>query len=152
MNTSDSSTIPPDLPQVTLYCDGAAIPNPGNTGVGVVLLFGDHRKEISRTIGQGSNNSSEIMACVVGLNALKVPCAVTLVSDSQYVVRTMTGEYSHKTNLALWALLDAAAARHVVEWQWTRGHVGQPENERANALAEQAARRRDAPLFEGVEP
>lgn len=139
-----------EKPQVIIYIDGAAQPNPGNTGVGVVLLFGEHRRELSKPLGHGTNNTAEIMAAVEGLKALKQPCCVVLYSDSQYLVRTMKKEFKRSTNLALWALLDDAAKPHEVTWTWVRGHNGDANNECANDLAEQAARRQDVPLFEGV--
>lgn len=135
-------------PSVTLYCDGAAQPNPGNIGIGIVLRFGEHRREISKSMGHGTNNMAEILAAIEGLKALKQPCRVTLYSDSQYLIRTMNREYQRGTNLALWALLDDAAKRHEIEWHWVRGHNGDANNERVNTLAETAARRKDVPLFE----
>ncbi len=136
------------LPAVTIYCDGACQPNPGNGGIGIVLLFGQNRKEISKHVGKQTNNSAEMLAAIEGLKALKYPCAVTIYSDSDYLVRTMTGEFSRGKNMALWHLLDAAAEQHVVEWRWVRGHNGDLNNERANVLAQQAAARTDVPLFE----
>ncbi len=152
--TSDNST-PQDenlqaLPEVLIYVDGAAIPNPGNTGIGIVLLFGEHKREISKSTGRGTNNSSEILAAVEALKALKQPCSVTLYSDSQYLIRTMRGEVKRGANMALWHLLDAEAARHTIDWQWGRGHIGNRWNERADILANQAAQRTDAPLFDGI--
>lgn len=150
--TSSPESDNSELPHVTLFCDGAAQPNPGNTGIGVVLLFGEkHRKEFSKTLGYGTNNSAEIMAAVEGLKALKQSCHVALFSDSKYLIETMNGSYRRSTNLALWVLLDVAAERHEIEWKWLRGHSGDPNNERANTLAETAAARQDVPLFEGVD-
>lgn len=137
-----------DIPEVIMYVDGSCIPNPGNGGVGVVLLFGAHRKELSINVGHVSNNAAEILAAVEGLKALKQPCRVTITSDSQYLISTMNGAFSRGANLALWALLDSFADKHQVTWEWTRSHVGDPNNEKAHMLAEQAARRTDVPLFE----
>lgn len=150
MNSNVQGKVMNEKPEVTIYCDGAAQPNPGNTGIGVVLLFGEHKREFSKSTGRGTNNSAEILAAIEGLKALKQACRVTLYSDSQYVISTMNGDFQRKTNLALWPLLDAAAERHTVEWKWLRGHNGDANNERANDLAERAARRKDVPLFEGV--
>lgn len=132
-----------DLPQVQIYCDGAAQPNPGAAGVGVVLICGEHRRELCEPIGRASNNGAEIMAAVTALRALKKPCSVTVYSDSQYLVRTMNHEFQRGSNHALWILLDQAAAPHTVTWTWVRGHNGDPNNERANTLAEQAVRLND---------
>lgn len=138
-----------DLPEVVIHVDGAAIPNPGNAGAGVVLIYGEHRREISEPLGHGlTNNAAEILAAVTGLKALKRPSKVTLWSDSQYLIETMNGKFRRGTNLALWYVLDQAAQPHVIVWKWQRGHIGIANNERAHDLAEQAARSMETqPLF-----
>jgi ribonuclease HI len=90
----------------------------------------------------------EMMAAIAGLEALKRPCRVRLYSDSQYLRdgitkwihgwkrrNWLTADKQPVKNVDLWQRLDAAAARHVVDWQWVRGHSGHPENERADAIA-----------------
>jgi RNase HI (EC 3.1.26.4) len=74
------------LKEVVLYTDGACIGNPGAGGYGVVLLYGSHRKELSGGFRLTTNNRMEIMAAIVGLRSLKERCAVTVYSDSQYLV------------------------------------------------------------------
>lgn len=133
-----------NLPEVTIYVDGSCHPNPGNAGIGAVLIFGEHRKELSEPIGRASNNGAEIMAALTALRALKQPCQVTVYSDSEYLVRTMKREYQRGANNALWILLDHAASAHVIEWKWVRGHNGDPHNERAHQLAEQAQRKNES--------
>jgi len=86
-----------------------------------------------------TNQRAEIFAAVRALTALKVPCKVRVVSDSQYLVKTMQGDYGRRSNLHLWEALDAAAEAHEVEWIWVRGHVGEKGNEIAHMLAESAA-------------
>ena len=76
--------------QMVIYTDGACLGNPGPGGYGVVLLHGQHRKEFSRGFRLTTNNRMEMLACIVGLQTLKQPCAVTLYSDSQYVINSMT--------------------------------------------------------------
>lgn len=132
-----------DLPNVTIYIDGSCFPNPGAAGIGAVLLYGERRKELSEPIGKATSNGAEIMAAVYALRALTKPCSVRIFSDSQYVVKTMLGDFQRGTNLALWILLDQAAAPHIVEWNWCRGHNGNPHNERAHVLAEQAMHKSD---------
>lgn len=128
------------LPEVTIFADGAAQPNPGPAGIGAILICGERRKELSKPIGKATNNAAEIMAAVEALRALTKPCNVTLYSDSRYVVSTMNREYQRGSNMALWILLDQAAEPHTVTWKWCKGHAGEPNNERANTLAEQAVR------------
>ena len=90
------------LPKVEIYCDGAAIPNPGAAGIGVILLFGTVKKEICEPIGRATNQAAEIQAATTALMALNRPCHVTIYSDSQYLIKTMNGEYSRKANIELW--------------------------------------------------
>lgn len=137
--TSTSST----LPTVEIYCDGCAIPNPGAAGVGVILLFGNHKKEISEPIGHATNQAAEIQAATTALMALNRPCHVTIYSDSKYLIETMNGNYRRKANIDLWNDLDFAAMKHEVEWKWIRGHNGNEHNERADKLALKAAQRNE---------
>lgn len=130
-----------EAPHVEIYVDGACDPNPGAGGIGVVLLFGQHRREISEPIGRVTNNAAELQAAITALMALKQSCNVTLYSDSRYLVSTMNGDYRKNTNLELWHDLEFAAIKHDVTWCWVRGHNGDPNNERAHILAEQAVRR-----------
>ncbi len=79
----------PNLKQVTIFTDGAAVPNPGAGGYGVVLRFGAHHKKLSGGFQRTTNNRMELMAVIVGLEALKERCKVTLHSDSQYIVEAV---------------------------------------------------------------
>lgn len=125
-------------PNVLIYCDGACVPNPGAMGIGVVLISGDHRREISEYIGLGTNQAAEIHAARRGLEVLRMPCNVTVISDSQYLVRTMNGDWKAKTNLEAWGALQTVANQHDVEWVWVKGHNGTADNERADQLANDA--------------
>jgi ribonuclease HI len=145
------------LKQVVIYTDGACTGNPGPGGYGVVLLHGEHRKELSGGFRLTTNNRMEILACLVGLRRLKVPCAVTIYSDSKYVVNTMTkawalrwrrngwkrkdenGEWKDALNADLWAEMLDLCDKHRVEFAWVRGHAGNRENERCDQLAREAA-------------
>ena len=79
-----------DWKQVTVYTDGACRGNPGRGGYGVVLKYGRHRKELSAGFRRTTNNRMELLAAVVALESLKEPCAVTLYSDSRYLVNAVT--------------------------------------------------------------
>ena len=129
------------LPTVEIYCDGACDPNPGAGGIGAVLLFGSHRREISEPIGRATNNTAELQAAITALMALNRRCAVTVYSDSRYLVSTMNGDFRKSTNLELWNDLEFAAMKHEITWTWVKGHNGNPHNERAHQLAEAAVRR-----------
>ncbi len=87
-----------------------------------------------------TNNRMEITAAIEGLADVPAGVRVGLVSDSQYVVNTMTRNWKRKANADLWARLDAEAGKRMVEWQWVRGHAGHPLNEKADSLAQREAR------------
>ena len=133
---------------VEIFTDGACSPNPGPGGWGAILRYGQHERELHGGDPATTNNRMEMMAAIAGLEALKRPCRVRLYSDSQYLREGitkwihgwkrrnwLTADKQPVKNVDLWQRLDAAAARHVVDWQWVRGHAGHPENERADAIA-----------------
>jgi ribonuclease HI len=131
---------------VTIFTDGGAEPNPGRGGYGVVLRFGDHSKELSDGFRLTSNNRMELMAAIVGLEALKQPCRVHLHSDSRYVVDMVNGgslfriaaknwANSKAKNLNLWKRFLKAFLVHEVDMVWVKGHAGIDDNERCDQLA-----------------
>jgi ribonuclease HI len=142
-----------ELKKVTLYTDGGCINNPGPGGYGVVLLYEKKRKELSAGFRHTTNNRMELLACIQGLKALKYPCAVTLYSDSQYVVNGISKGWAKRwrakgwmrnqldpaENADLWAILLDLCDIHRVEFCWVRGHAGNRENERCDQLAKDAA-------------
>ncbi len=152
-------------PQVTIYTDGSADPNPGPGGYGVVLLSGERRKELSGGFRATTNNRMEIMAAICGLEALKNPSDVTLYSDSRYVVDSISKGWAEKwrangwmrtkkepaVNPDLWERLLVARERHNVDFRWVRGHAGNPGNERADRLATEAGKLRNLRIDEGYE-
>lgn len=139
--------------QVTIYTDGACLGNPGPGGYGVVLLYNGHRKELSGGFRLTTNNRMEILAAVVGLEALTAVCSVVLYSDSQYLVNAIRQGWAvrwrandwrrNKTEMALnpdlWERLLRLTEKHQVEFRWVKGHAGNPENERCDRLAMAAA-------------
>lgn len=130
-----------ELPIVTLYVDGACFPNPGSGAAGIVLICGQHARALGKFLGADStNNTAEILAAVHGLQMLTKPCQVEVISDSQYLINTMTRGWSRKKNNTLWALLDKACESHTVTWTWVRGHNGNRFNELAHTCAEKALR------------
>ena len=134
---------------VEIYTDGACSGNPGPGGWGAVLSYGGRRKELSGgEAAPTTNNRMELMAAIQALESLKRPSKVRLHTDSSYLRNGITGWLASwkrngwKTasrqpvkNEDLWRRLDAAAARHDVQWLWVKGHAGDPGNERADALA-----------------
>ncbi|MCS7079811.1 MAG: ribonuclease HI [Chloracidobacterium sp.] len=132
------------LPQVRLVCDGSSLGNgreEAAAAAAALLTYvgakGATRKLVVEYLGPATNQQAEIVAACIGLEALTRPCQVEVVTDSRYVVETMTGGFRRKANHAFWERLDRAAAPHHVTWTWTPGHAGHPEQE----ACDQAARR-----------
>jgi ribonuclease HI len=140
-------------PDVVIFSDGACKGNPGPGGWGALLRFDAvggavHEKELFGGEALTTNNRMELTAAVRALEALKRPCRVVLNTDSRYVMDGITKwivgwkKQGWKTssrqpvkNVDLWQALDAAVARHEIEWRWVKGHSGDVDNERADALA-----------------
>ena len=138
----------PELSEVEVFTDGACRGNPGPGGWAAILRYRGTEKDLSGFEPDTTNNRMEMMAAIVGLEALKRPCRVRLHSDSQYLRDGITkwingwkrrgwftADKQPVKNIDLWQRLDAAAAPHDVTWIWVRGHSGHPENEQADALA-----------------
>ena len=130
------------LKQVQIYCDGSSLGNGqvASRAAGVALLgYKGIWRAVGEYLGSATNQQAEIVAAAIGLESLRQPCQVDLFTDSRYVVETMNGRFRRKTNLDFWRRLDQAASRHVVNWQWTRGHVGHHLQETADATARRIA-------------
>ena len=126
------------MKQVTIVCDGSSLGNGrqvARAGAAALLDYRDHRRLIGEYMGHGTNQQAEIVAACLGLESLKEPCEVLLISDSQYVIKTMSGYFKRKANLDFWTRLDNAAARHRVRWEWTRGHAGNVLQEKCDKAA-----------------
>ena len=140
-----------NLPEVTIYTDGACTGNPGPGAYGVVLLYKNIRKEISRGFRKTTNNRMELMALIAGLSSLQEKCRVTLYTDSKYVADSINQGWAERwqaqgwrrtkreraLNPDLWEELLALLEEHQISVIWVKGHAGNPENERADALAVQ---------------
>ncbi len=136
------------MDKVEIFTDGACKGNPGPGGWGALLIAGEHRKELFGGELNTTNNRMELKAVIEALSALKRPCEIVLHTDSQYVQKGIS-EWIHgwkargwKTaakepvkNVDLWQALDAAQAKHRIQWRWVKGHAGHDGNERADALA-----------------
>ncbi|MEW6119127.1 MAG: ribonuclease HI [Pseudomonadota bacterium] len=135
---------------IHIYSDGACKGNPGAGGWGALLVSGGHRKEIFGGEADTTNNRMEMTAVIRALEQLKRPSRVAVHTDSQYVQKGIsewlpgwkrrnwrTADGKPVKNQDLWQRLDELAQMHRIEWNWVRGHAGHPENERADALANQ---------------
>lgn len=152
-------------PAVTIYTDGGALGNPGPGGYGVVMLYNEHRKELSGGYRLTTNNRMELTAAIRALESLKVRCTVTLHTDSRYVADAITKGWAKKWRSAgwqrstkekalnpdLWELLLDLLEKHDVRVVWVRGHAGNRENERCDELSVAAARQPNLPPDEAYE-
>jgi len=129
---------------IIAYTDGACSGNPGPAGVGVVLVCGDKRKEISAYIGEGTSNIAELMAVLHALEAIKDRArAVVVHTDSSYTIGVLSKGWKAKANVELIAKTRALAAAFAdLKFQWVPGHSGVVENERCDELARAAVKRR----------
>lgn len=145
--------------KVTIYTDGAARGNPdGPGGYGCIIHYVDlqgelHVREFAEGFKKTTNNRMEMLAVIIGLEALTRPCQVTVVSDSRYVTDAFNQHWidnwqknQWKTstkkpvkNKQLWLRMLKAIEPHEVEFKWIKGHAGHPENERCDELATGAA-------------
>lgn len=134
-----------------LYTDGACSGNPGPGGWGALLIHGTNEKELSGGVPATTNNRMEMQAVIEGLKALKRDCDVTIYTDSKYVLQGLTewmpgwkkrgwktADNKPVKNMDLWQELDMLCASHRVKWQWVKGHNGDVNNERVDALARAA--------------
>lgn len=143
----------PDQTTLHMWTDGACKGNPGPGGWGVVLRAANgSERELSGGETLTTNNRMELTAAIRGLEALKKPCHVILETDSVYVRDGITkwihgwrkngwrtADKKPVKNAELWQELVEACARHKIDWRWVKGHNGDPDNERADKLASDAA-------------
>lgn len=141
------------LEKVTITTDGACLGNPGPGGWAALLQFNEKEKMISGCESETTNNRMELQAVIEGLSALKRRCHVTVVTDSQYVMKAFkegwlanwerngwkTADRKPVKNQDLWQTLVDLEEKHDVHWKWVKGHAGHVENERVDEEARQQA-------------
>ena len=137
--------------KIEIFTDGACRGNPGPGGWGVLLRSDDSEKELYGSEKETTNNRMELMAAIMGLEALQRPCEVVMTTDSKYVMQGITewiDEWKKRDwrtsskkavkNVDLWQRLDEACKVHHVDWCWVKCHSGHHENERVDMLANKA--------------
>ncbi|WP_066640315.1 ribonuclease HI [Desulfolucanica intricata] len=149
--------------EVEIYTDGACSGNPGPGGYGVVLKYKENIKELSAAYKETTNNRMEILAAIIGLEALKRPCKVILYSDSQYLVNAMTKDWVKRwkannwmrnknepaKNVDLWKRLIPLTEKHQITWRWVKGHADNYYNNRCDHLAVTAIKEQKPLIDEG---
>jgi ribonuclease HI len=131
-----------NLKDVLIYCDGSSLGNGrGEPRAAAVALLGFRGvwRAFGEYLGEATNQQAEVAAAALGLEQLREPCRVTVLSDSRYVVETMSGRFRRKSNHDWWARLDKASARHQIKWQWLKGHAGHVAQEAVDKAARRIA-------------
>jgi ribonuclease HI len=137
------------LPGVVIYTDGACSGNPGPGGWGAVLMFGEHKRELSGFEDNTTNNRMELLAAIVALETLTKPCLVDLYSDSAYLINAWekgwltswqkngwrNSQKKPVENQDLWQRMLAICAKHRVTWHKVKGHADNPWNNRCDEMA-----------------
>tara|TARA_B100001113_G_scaffold347940_1_gene341063 strand:- start:12 stop:485 length:474 start_codon:yes stop_codon:yes gene_type:complete len=147
--------------KINIYTDGSAKGNPGKGGFGVVLISGNHYKEISQGFRHTTNNRMELLAVIVGLEHLKnINSEVQVYSDSKYVVDSIEKKwvfqwekkhFKGKKNADLWKRFLIIYKKHKVSFNWVKGHAGHPQNEKCDYLAVEASEQPQLLVDEGYE-
>lgn len=141
--------------KVYIYTDGACSGNPGKGGWGAILVYKNHRKEISGADASTTNNKMELTAMIKALEMLKEPCEVEAYTDSKYLCDSINNGWAESwqknnwikkdkkpaLNADLWEKLLNLITKHSVQINWVKGHAGHPENERCDTLATNEIRR-----------
>lgn len=135
--------------EVLIYTDGACSGNPGPGGWAAILVSRGKEKELSGYVETTTNNRMELTAAIEGLKALKMPCDVTIYSDSAYLVNAFTQNWienwkqngwrnsskAQVSNMDLWIMLDELSKTHKISWVKVKGHSDHPYNNRCDKLA-----------------
>ncbi|MAW65443.1 MAG: ribonuclease HI [Flavobacteriales bacterium] len=136
------------MKEVTIYTDGSAKGNPGKGGYGTVLISGQNLKQLSQGYLLTTNNRMELLAVIIGLEALNQKCKVNVYSDSKYVVDSVEKGwvfnwqkkgFTSKKNTDLWKRFLMVYSKHSVKLHWVKGHAGNKYNEICDQLAVRAA-------------
>jgi ribonuclease HI len=135
--------------EIVIYTDGAARGNPGPGGLGVVMVYGKLRKELSEGYRLTTNNRMELLAVIRGLEALKRDdLKVTIYTDSRYVADAVnkgwvfnweSKRFKKKKNTDLWLRFLELYRKYQVTFVWVKGHANNPGNERCDRLAVEAS-------------
>lgn len=150
------------MENILLYTDGSSRGNPGPGGYGVILIFGNHRKELSKGYRLTTNNRMELLAVIAGLESIKKnELPVTVYSDSQYVVNSVekgwlktwikTDFKGGKKNKDLWKHYHELAKKFTIKFVWVKGHANNPYNNRCDELATAAADGKEKLIDTGYE-
>ncbi len=139
----------PQPPVITIYTDGSSRGNPGPGGFGIVLMSGQHRKDVACGFRRTTNNRMELLGVITALEMLKIPNSiVTIYTDSKYVADAINQNwlsgwikknFKNVKNPDLWVRFIRIYKQHKVRFVWVKGHADNPYNNRCDQLAVAAA-------------
>ena len=141
-STHHSSLITHHLKEVLIYCDGSSLGNGQETTRAAAVALLSYRgvwRAFGLYLGNATNQQAEVAAAALGLEQLREPCRVRVMTDSRYVVETMAGRFRRKSNHDWWARLDKAADGHTINWEWVKGHAGHVAQEAVDKAARKIA-------------
>ena len=141
-NTQNPAPKTQNLKEVLIYCDGSSLGNGQEaTRAAAVALLGYRGvwRAFGLYLGNATNQQAEVAAAALGLEQLREPCRVRVMTDSRYVVETMAGRFRRKSNHEWWARLDRAADGHTINWEWVKGHAGHVAQEAVDRAARRVA-------------
>jgi len=155
-----------EMPDIDLFSDGGAEPNPGKGAYGIILSWKGYRKEFSQGYEMTTNNRMELLGVITGLEKLKKKSNVNVYTDSRYVMDGIEKGWAKKwkennwyrnknekaINIDLWDRLLELISKHEVKFHWVKGHNGHPENERCDYLASEAIKSDNLLKDEGYYP
>jgi ribonuclease HI len=156
-STHHSSLITHHLKEVLIYCDGSSLGNGQEAARAAAVALLGYRgvwRAFGLYLGNATNQQAEVAAAALGLEQLREPCRVRVMTDSRYVVETMAGRFRRKSNQEWWARLDKAADGHAINWEWVKGHAGHVAQEAVDRAARKIAalgRADEAVLSEAAE-
>jgi len=134
---------------INIYTDGSCLNNPGPGGWAAIIEIDGLLTELAGFDKNTTNNRMEILAVIEGLKSIQQQESVTVYTDSQYVVNTITKNWKKNANKDLWLRLDKEISQRNVSWQWIRGHNNHPQNEMADKLANKMAKSQGENTMEG---
>src|ERR1051325_6732480 len=142
MPTQSSVLSPQSLKEVLIYCDGSSLGNGRESpraGAVALLGFKGVWRAFGLYLGEATNQQAEIAAAALGLEQLREPCRVRVLTDSRYVVETMSGRFRRKSNHDWWERPDIVSTTNEIKWQWIKGHAGQIAQEGVGRAARKIA-------------
>lgn len=137
------------MKKVQIFCDGSSLGNPGFGGWCAILQYGENKKIISGGEAHTTNNRMELQAVIEAIKVLKAPCAVEIISDSQYVCNAINAwlkgwvakDFKNVKNVDLWQKYLEISAPHAIKAIWIKGHNGHKENEECDRIAKEEAQK-----------